>query len=64
MTGTPPPVRPSFPPGSPAILQTLNVDGGVTNNDPFNYAHDYLAQLKPAILKAKDPTSTTDADHP
>src|ERR1017187_4894822 len=28
-------------------FETLNVDGGVTNNDPYNYAHDYLAALDP-----------------
>jgi Patatin-like phospholipase len=41
------PVSPLFPPGMPDPFQTLNVDGGVTNNDPYNYAHDYLAALDP-----------------
>jgi Patatin-like phospholipase len=41
------PVSPSFPPGMADPFQTLNVDGGVTNNDPYNYAHDYLAALDP-----------------
>ena len=41
------PVEPSFPPGMADPFQTLNVDGGITNNDPFNYAHDYLAALDP-----------------
>jgi hypothetical protein len=41
------PVSPSFPPGMADPFQTLNVDGGVTNNDPYNYAHDYLASLDP-----------------
>ena len=41
------PVEPSFPPGMADPFQTLNVDGGLTNNDPFNYAHDYLAELEP-----------------
>ncbi len=52
-TGNPPPVSPDFPPGTPDPLQTLNVDGGLTNNDPFMYAHDYLAKLDPPL-----PTST------
>jgi hypothetical protein len=26
----------------PDPFKTVNVDGGVTNNDPFNYAHDFL----------------------
>ena len=37
------PVEPSFPPGMADPFETLNVDGGITNNDPYNYAHDYLA---------------------
>jgi len=41
------PVSPSFPPGLADPFETLNIDGGVTNNDPFNYAHDYLAALDP-----------------
>lgn len=52
-TGNPPPISPDFPPGTPDPLQTLNVDGGVTNNDPFMYAHDYLAKLQPPL-----PTNT------
>jgi Patatin-like phospholipase len=48
-TGNPPPVSPNFPPNTPNPLQTLNVDGGVTNNDPFIYAHDYLARLDPPV---------------
>ena len=43
----PPPVSPSFPVDLPDPFVTLNVDGGVTNNDPFNYAHDYLASIDP-----------------
>lgn len=46
-TGNPPPVSPDFPPGTPDPLHTLNVDGGMTNNDPFVYAHDHLAKLTP-----------------
>ena len=58
VTGTPPPVTPTIPPkdGNPYV--TLNVDGGVTNNDPFNYAHDYLMSLDPPVnesLAAQDP---------
>jgi hypothetical protein len=41
------PLSPSFPPGMADPFETLNVDGGVTNNDPYNYAHDYLAALDP-----------------
>ena len=41
------PIVPSFPPGMADPFETLNVDGGVTNNDPYNYSHDYLASLDP-----------------
>jgi hypothetical protein len=47
VTGTPPPIEPNFPPDLPDPYETLNVDGGITNNDPFNYAHDYLMSLAP-----------------
>jgi hypothetical protein len=30
-----------------AVFPTLNVDGGVTDNDPFQLAHDYLAIHNP-----------------
>lgn len=53
VTGNPPPVSPAFPPGTPDPLKTLNIDGGITNNDPFMYAHDYLAALNPPL-----PTNT------
>jgi hypothetical protein len=43
----PPPVSPTFPPDLAEPFDTLNVDGGVTNNDPYNYSHDYLASLHP-----------------
>lgn len=61
-TGTPPPIGPSFPPGTPDPLATLNVDGGVTNNDPFNYAHDHLAKLDPPVLDNRAPIAAIDAD--
>jgi predicted acylesterase/phospholipase RssA len=43
-----PTIRPSWPPGTGPTIQTINVDGGVINNDPFDLAHDYLASLAPA----------------
>lgn len=30
-------------------IQTLNVDGGVTDNDPFELVHDYLAASNPLV---------------
>jgi predicted acylesterase/phospholipase RssA len=41
-SSTPPTTPPHFPPAMPDPFKTVNVDGGVTNNDPFNYAHDFL----------------------
>ncbi len=46
---------PNFPPGMNPAYATLNVDGGVNNNDPFNFAHDYLNSLAP-------PTETDGTD--
>lgn len=41
------PILPTFPSNLPDPFDTLNVDGGVTNNDPYNYTRDYLASLEP-----------------
>src|SRR5215470_9565728 len=40
-------IPPSWPPEMPEQFATLNVDGGVIDNDPFNLAHDHLASLNP-----------------
>jgi hypothetical protein len=62
-TGTPPPIPPNFPAGLAEPLVTLNVDGGVTNNDPFNYAYDYLAAIPPTLPEGDDLSrSPTDVD--
>lgn len=42
-----PPIRPMWPEGMPDRFMTINVDGGVIDNDPFNLSHDYLASLPP-----------------
>jgi len=58
VTGTPPPVTPTIPAKDGQPYVTLNVDGGVTNNDPFNYAHDYLNSIDPPVdgsMGALDP---------
>ncbi len=62
VTGTPPPVVPNFPKHLPDPFPTLNVDGGVTNNDPFNYAHDYLAALNPPSPNNQNPRDPRHAD--
>ena len=49
VTGTPPPITPDIPPADANPYVTLNVDGGVTNNDPYNYSHDYLLALDPTV---------------
>lgn len=58
----PPPICPSFPAGLPDPFVTLNVDGGVTNNDPFNYAYDYLASLDPPAPDKQLETDPCQAD--
>jgi predicted acylesterase/phospholipase RssA len=52
-SGTPPPIPPNIPPGAGDPFVTLNVDGGVTNNDPYNYSHDYLLALDPPVTGGK-----------
>ena len=39
----------TLPVGTPDQFDTLNVDGGVTNNDPFSYARDFLYSLHPVL---------------
>ncbi len=41
-------------------LSTLNVDGGVTDNDPFQLAHDYLAIHNPLAR----PSATGELENP
>ena len=45
--GTPTVVPPDWPLESGDKFTTLNVDGGVTNNDPFQLAHDFMAVHNP-----------------
>ena len=59
-TGTPPPIPPNFPADLKDPMRTLNVDGGLTNNDPFNYAHDYLNSLHPFSANARDSALNAD----
>jgi predicted acylesterase/phospholipase RssA len=58
----PPPVSPTFPLGFPNPFTTLNVDGGVTNNDPYNYARDFLASLDPPVSNDTLPTAAEVVD--
>ena len=50
-----PSVQPHWPLQANEAFATLNVDGGVTDNDPFELAHDFLAVHNP--LAARDPDS-------
>jgi predicted acylesterase/phospholipase RssA len=59
---SPPHVAPNFPPGFSQPYPTMNVDGGVTNNDPFNLAHDYLASLDPKAPDGHNLQSPLEAD--
>lgn len=51
----PPSVPPNWPLHADETITTLNVDGGVTDNDPFQLAHDHLAIQNP--LAAIDPVT-------
>ncbi|GGH16504.1 patatin-like phospholipase family protein [Silvibacterium dinghuense] len=47
----PPPDLPQPKPGKPPLktIDTFNIDGGVTDNDPCELVHDYLAARNPAF---------------
>jgi len=49
----PAPTPPHWPLKAGEQFTTLNVDGGLTDNDPFQLAHDYLAVHNP--LAVRDP---------
>ena len=55
----PTPPIPSDLPGPPdtSRIQTLNVDGGVTDNDPFDLAHDFLASHNPRAIPGTPPSN-------
>jgi predicted acylesterase/phospholipase RssA len=55
-------VKPAFPADLPNPFPTLNVDGGVTNNDPFNFAHDYLASLGTPSPNNRNPRTPSEAN--
>jgi len=50
---------PAFPPGLGATIQTVNVDGGVTDNTPFELADNYLAEQ---LSQASNPSSPEQAN--
>jgi hypothetical protein len=61
----PPPAPPISPdlPGPPATtVVTLNIDGGVTDNDPFDLAHDFLASHNPKARDGANPRPPLEAN--
>lgn len=56
------PVLPSFPADFGPTFQTLNVDGGVTNNSPSQLVHDHLLKLDPKPEGGRNPREPLMAD--
>jgi len=57
-----PPILSDLPLPPPTTTLTLNVDGGVTDNDPFDLAHDYLAGQNPKAANGANPRSPLEAN--
>ena len=57
-----PPVQPDWTLKTGDTWQTLNVDGGVIDNDPFDLAHDYLVALNPIPGDGQNPREALRAD--
>jgi predicted acylesterase/phospholipase RssA len=57
-----PPIQPDWTLKNGDTWQTLNVDGGVIDNDPFDLAHDYLLGLKPIPGDGQNPREALKAD--
>lgn len=57
-----PPVEPDWTLKAGDTWQTLNVDGGVIDNDPFDLSHDYLRQLDPIPGDGQNPREALKAD--
>ncbi len=61
-TPTIPPIQPDWTLKPGDTWQTLNVDGGVIDNDPFDLAHDYLLGLDPVPGDGQNPREALKAD--
>jgi len=57
-----PPIVSDLPVPPPPTIQTLNIDGGVTDNSPFNLAHDYLAGKNPLAANGHNPREAEKAN--
>jgi hypothetical protein len=55
-------ISPKWPDDTPDPMVTINVDGGVIDNDPFDLAHDYLASLEPRSDGNQNPREPLKAD--
>jgi hypothetical protein len=54
--------KPAWPNGLSSTIDTINVDGGVIDNDPFDLAHDHLASLAPASANNQNPRKPLEAN--
>jgi hypothetical protein len=57
-----PPIVTDLPGPPAATIVTLNVDGGVTDNDPFDLAHDFLASQNPKAQNGANPRPPLEAN--
>lgn len=55
-------LKANFPATMATTWDTINVDGGVTDNDPFDLAHDYLAALNPPSPNNENARNPSEAD--
>jgi hypothetical protein len=55
-------VKPGWPDGFGPTFETLNVDGGVTNNSPSQLVHDYLAARNPNLVDGHNPREPLQAN--
>jgi Patatin-like phospholipase len=62
LCGDPTALPPAFPKNIGRRWETLNVDGGVTDNSPFELAHDYLATRNPQARGCSNPTAPEEAN--
>jgi Patatin-like phospholipase len=57
-----PPIVSDLPSPPPPDILTLNIDGGVTDNDPFDLAHDFLVSQNPKATNGMNPRAPLDAN--
>ena len=56
------PIKPNWSAEIGGTINTINVDGGVIDNDPFDLAHDYLASLAPPRIDNQNPREPLKAE--